>query len=540
MSEVEEKNETNFNEVIECLPIMEEGQVQFNTAILTYPSDFNGFLSVGIICEFLYEKLGDKVKMVVAREDADEKIQRNHFHCYIDSPKRLRIYPRKYFDIKLPNKLVVLIKQDKTREYEDYNELESKLGWDNYEEMVGKLSSYIFEKGYVEYEVLEYAHPNLQIKQRYGSKYQMLRYVIKQNLVARSTFEVNEEMKWLEENENDLRKKCSESIKTGKFVDRNINIMDEMMVLIKDLQRKTKRLLKKSNVSAKEEEDFQEWLRVSILENKLDQSEVFKEILNNNQYWKVFLKNGLVYKSMIQDLMKTRVIKPTHDYWKNNLFYLPRKLYDYVMWLDDWVRRWNEGQIMEERPKGLVVISPSRYGKTELFIALGSFTYECNIWNMDQWDNSAAFNIFDDMDPGSDPAKGLNFVWYKGLFGAQKMVGLTDKYRRKRMVRNGKPMIWLTNFELNYSFKNEEEVDYIEKNCYVIRLSKPLYEPAPDWIEGHNDYVTYDTRTTWWYKNKIEEEEPLIERKRRLSVETNESRAKFEEEKGRPLSLNKN
>ena len=183
-------------EAIDNLPIEEEGQVKFNTAILTYPSDFNNFLSVGIITEFLENKFKNKkgIKIVVAREDADNKIQRNHFHIYIDAKNRLQISPKKYFDIKLPHKLVVLVGFDKKRTYEDYDELESKLGWDNYVEMAAKLSSYCDEKGYKYADVLETCHPNLQIKKRYGSKYQMLRYVVKQGLVARSNFDIRKEL----------------------------------------------------------------------------------------------------------------------------------------------------------------------------------------------------------------------------------------------------------------------------------------------------------------------------------------------------------
>lgn len=537
----------NFYEV-DNLPVVDDnaGQVKFNTAMLTYPSDFQQQLTVGVIIGFLEEKLkrNKKCKIVVAREDADEKIQRNHFHIYLDFPRQFSCRPRKFFDIPLEHKVVCFIREDKTRTYEDYNELESKLGWDNDKEMAELLSSYTKDNNFKDYKILSTAHPNLQIKKCYGSKYQMLRYVVKQNLVARANFDVNKEIIYLEDNEKELRNKFSKSIEKGRMKEKNLSIMDELISLAKDLLNKTSKKLKKCRTSDQEWSDFAEWLRLQILDDKMDQPNLFKAMMGNMTWWKIYVQNSNNIDRVIQRFLKSKIIVPEPNYIDHHVFYLPRKLYDYIMWLDDWVRRWNLGEKMEERPKGLVIISPSRFAKTELIISMGNMTYMANAWNLDQWDSKAAFNVFDDIDPG-DKEKGLNFGWFKGFFGAQKVLDVTDKYRPKKTIANGKPLIWLSNHELEDVFKNEKDLAYIKANCEIVKLNRPLHMPAEDWIEGHNDYVKFDTRSTWWFKHAVQQQpvqlteeeedvEPLNERKRRLSF-TQEAREHFEEDQGRLL-----
>ena len=61
---------------------------------------------------------------------------------------------------------------------------------------------------------------------------------------------------------------------------------------------------------------------------------------------------------------------------------------------------------MESRPKGLMIIGPSRTGKTSLISLLGDFSYFKNVWNVDNWEGLTSFNVMDDMDAG-DEGKGF-------------------------------------------------------------------------------------------------------------------------------------
>lgn len=536
---------------VEDLPIVEEGQVSFNTAILTYPSDYDGLLSVGIITEFLeslFKRKKLKIKCVIAREDADDKIQRNHFHCYIDNKaqKQLKISPKKFFDIKLPVSIVIFVHNDKkkTREYKILPELINEQGWNiETNEWAPILASYTKENGFASYEVVDYAHPNLQIKKKFGSKYAMLRYVIKQNLVARSNFDVEKELKYLENNKEDLCNKCKDLIQQKLLAEINVQTIEECIQLCKLYKIKIQASQVKE--ARKEGREFRAWLRDLILNDNMTQIEVMREIKSSPKYWEIYSTNVINYRTLINDMFKhAPPLKPKVNY--NYKFYVPIKLYNWLISLDDWVRRWHQGEVMEDRPKGLCLIGESKTGKTKLMTTIGDFTYLPNTWNLDNWENKTSYTIMDDIDP-IDKEKGLSFSYYKPFFGAQDVATVTDKYCRKKNIIIGKPLIWLSNIPIEECFKSDYSLRYIRKNMDIIVLKRNLYDP-PVGMEVF-ELKEFDPKTTWYYNNVVlpkqqqeeeinstennddpEELEPLSERKRRLSIEEE----KFEEDKGRP------
>jgi len=86
--------------------------LKFTTAIITYPSDYDGQLSIGIILEYLEDnhKL-NKCKAVIAREDPDGEIQRIHFHMYLDYNNQKTIKTTKYYDVPLYSPVVCFCKR---------------------------------------------------------------------------------------------------------------------------------------------------------------------------------------------------------------------------------------------------------------------------------------------------------------------------------------------------------------------------------------------------------------------------------------------
>lgn len=538
--------------------------LDFNTAIITYPSDYNGLLTAQLILDFYKSKcLTDSTKLVIAQEDPDEEIQRTHFHLYWDDVKRKSVTTA-YFDIPLEYPIIVFIHPDKTREYSILSELESQLGWDNGEEMVAKLDEYCRENGFIDHQVLHSAHPNIQLRKDYiGSKYEMLRYVVKQKLLFR-TGEVNvdEELEWLLECKEELEERLSELIQQVLILQENVLTIDELIVLIDELKQKRERALRNRSTNNKKKRGrkpkkawneetlrFLEKLRNLVLEKRATKSEILSIIYKDKEYWNVFASNYLNYNKLINDLFKNRApSKPKRDYSRK--FWLPVKLYNKIVWLDDWVRRWSTGEKMEQRPKGLVIIGPSRTGKTSLISLLGDFSYFKNIWSVDNWESLAPFTVMDDMDAG-DEGKGLSFCWYKPFFGAQDAITVTDKFKPKQDIVNGKPLVWINNYDYKETFQSKTAQDYIEKNMDIIYINRPLFEkPAPfEWIEGHSDYIEWDPKSTWYYQNvffKTEEEtkksessaldyefvdetakvieefdesEPLHQRKKRIEIE---------------------
>lgn len=122
------------------------------------------------------------------------------------------------------------------------------------------------------------------------------------------------------------------------------------------------------------------------------------------------------------------------------------------------------------RPRSLVLIGPSRCGKTEWARSLGRHMYFNNLINLDDWDETADYIVLDDF--SSDIVK--YFPCWKCFFGGQKEFVLTDKYRGKKTVHWGKPMIWLSNEDIFHNLKMEH-IDFIKANCEVIVLNNKLY-----------------------------------------------------------------
>ena len=224
--------------------------IQFNTAIITYPSDYDGLLTIQSIeksfnNDFIKKNYKDfklTTKVVIAKETADDQIQRDHYHLYFDALERYRISPN-YFDITLSEPVICFVHRDSTRFYKLYSELESSLGIDSYDEMAPKIETYIqnfnsefcqehpdSDNTIVNWEFLKVAHPNIELKKQYGDKYFMLRYVVKQNLVCRANFDIEEELRFLQDHSEKLREKAQDIIQKNLFRELNIETIDELIL----------------------------------------------------------------------------------------------------------------------------------------------------------------------------------------------------------------------------------------------------------------------------------------------------------------------
>lgn len=501
--------------------------LKFNTAIITYPSDYDGLLTLGLLTEKFEKIITNTTKVVIAREDPDQEIQRIHYHVYWDDEKRKQV-TTSYFDIPLPEQVVVYIYKDKTRSYQLYNTLASQLGCDTYEDMVTKIEPFIQslnkdlpENPIMQWDILKVAHPNLQLKKEYGDKYLMLRYVCKQQLLKEMKFgkdvEPEEELFFLEsENENLVRKKYELNEQERFDEIGNVSTETELLNLFKAYfkklknKQKNKDAKKRSGRRRKSDDDedtleFKRWLRNRVLENKLTKNELLKEIRNQENFWNVFSGNYINYSKLINDMFKGRSpAKPEKHY--EYKFWVPNELYDYLIWLDHWVERWEKGEKLEHRPKGLVLIGPSRTGKTTLLSTLGEFSYFKNIWNVDNWEGKTAFTIMDDMD-AQDEGKGLSFSWFKPFFGAQDAITVTDKFKPKQDIWNGKPLIWLNNYSIDETFKSSTAQDYIAKNMTIIYINRPFTE-APTGMDIYR-YKEFDPKETWFYKNRFAKNVPV-------------------------------
>lgn len=93
--------------------------------------------------------------------------------------------------------------------------------------------------------------------------------------------------------------------------------------------------------------------------------------------------------------------------------------------------------------------------------------YFNNCFNIDKWNSDAKYLIFDDMDFDFVPAR-------KCFFGAQKEFTITDKYRGKRTVQWGKPLIYLSNGS-PFDKLVGHDYEWYMANSVVLNLTAPLF-----------------------------------------------------------------
>lgn len=129
-----------------------------------------------------------------------------------------------------------------------------------------------------------------------------------------------------------------------------------------------------------------------------------------------------------------------------------------------------------ERPKSLLLIGPSRLGKTQWARSLGEHVYIANMWdlgaldgiNSDFWHNG--YIVFDDIEWDSIKSSA------KSWFGAQRDFSVSDKYRRKRRIPGGIPCIFLLNPD---AYINDCK-DFVlgswgRENIKVVSIENKLY-----------------------------------------------------------------
>lgn len=133
------------------------------------------------------------------------------------------------------------------------------------------------------------------------------------------------------------------------------------------------------------------------------------------------------------------------------------------------VRSWL-AQRNDRRPRSLVLIGPSRTGKTELARSLGHHIYWNGYYNLDKYDETAEFAIFDDI-----PWDRFHYM-AKQWLGAQKEFETTDKYRRKMTIVWGKPSIYVSNDDPRlHKDMTDDMRNWLQENVIYQIINDKLY-----------------------------------------------------------------
>jgi len=105
------------------------------------------------------------------------------------------------------------------------------------------------------------------------------------------------------------------------------------------------------------------------------------------------------------------------------------------------------------------------------------------MFNLDIWDHNAEYLVCDD----------IPFEYFgggrKALWGAQKELVLTDRYRRKMSVKWNKPMIYLSNPGEDFRYAknskgwpilNGDEIEWYMANCQMVTVTEKMWRDRLD------------------------------------------------------------
>lgn len=447
----------------------------FSFGVVTYPSDYMGQVTLTMI-ENLFKKERN-LKYLICKSHGDEEIKHDHFHAFLwFHVRRCDFTNEKRWDIPL---------QKVVYSHCSHNED----GKEN--TVIGYSFDSVLLPAAVRVKELKVAHPNIRPK-KYGKVIDMYKYVNDQAIDKVSNFDLTELL-------DDI------GTKTDK------QLQKDLIKLIKSNRDKTK-------------------------------EEALKLIDQNDELTYIYFKNSGNWEKMLDKYCSKKQLKP-EPYWGK--YYLPKKLYNYCIDLDKWVEHWmtnidkplKERQL-HKRPKACLVFGKGDIGKTSLFMCFGDPAYLCNNWNRDHIDNKCPFVICDDYDnfkkkdfDGQLIVEDDRFWAIKGFIAGQDRVDCSDKFKNAKAIENGRPCIFISNYDYETRFKIESR-EYINSlGTIVVECKRSFKIQSKDWIEGHNDYVCFDTRNTWYYKNLVRKNNvnKLLNISDSLDNDLNKRKLEFEE-----------
>lgn len=107
-------------------------------------------------------------------------------------------------------------------------------------------------------------------------------------------------------------------------------------------------------------------------------------------------------------------------------------------------------------------------GKTVWARSLGRHAYFGGLFSLDESLDDVDYAVFDDLQGGLE-----FFHGYKFWLGHQAQFYATDKYKGKRLIKWGRPAIYLSNRDPRED--KGADADWLDKNCTFIYVDTPLY-----------------------------------------------------------------
>lgn len=123
------------------------------------------------------------------------------------------------------------------------------------------------------------------------------------------------------------------------------------------------------------------------------------------------------------------------------------------------------------RCMSICVYGESRTGKTLWARSLGPHIYCVGLVSGDECLKapSAEYAVFDDIRGGIK-----FFPSFKEWLGCQAWVSVKCLYREPKLVKWGKPSIWLSNTDPRDYMENSD-IDWMNKNCIFVDVNAPIF-----------------------------------------------------------------
>lgn len=126
------------------------------------------------------------------------------------------------------------------------------------------------------------------------------------------------------------------------------------------------------------------------------------------------------------------------------------------------------------RVKSLILWGPTQLGKTIAARSFGRHGYMCLNFNLEKILNmdidTLEYVLWDDISWNSS---GLNQDQYKGWFGCQKELDVSDKYMKKHTITWGKPVVFNTNHNPEFGISHVD-MDWLNGNCITIAVREEV------------------------------------------------------------------
>lgn len=290
----------------------------------------------------------------------------------------------------------------------------------------------------------------------------------------------------------------------------------------------------KQSKKEKLEMEFTKFLKTEI-ESGLTKEDLIKKIYKNDDYFYIYSSKYLNYSKFInEEFKKNTSSKPVPNYGK---YWLPKDLITYLKYLDNYIKLWNQFLISDiektknfhdswanfvklnpERPMSLYIQGDACCGKTSLISCFKDFSYWCNGWNYENYEQRRSFNFFDDYDgtSGAGNWEATDFVYLKPWLGCQQVISISGKYKMPKTIENHKPCVFISNKKKEQRFPNESDRNYLDQfgmKYIEIPTNQKLWEkPKKNSINTFLEWEWFDTKETWVYKNLVNPQpEPIQE-----------------------------